>query len=135
MAKNACDTGRVGRRPFDVATVLVVEDDPQTRELYRHALLSARYRVTVAADGYSALRSIERNCPDLLVLDLHLPRVSGWDVYRDVRSRWTTAKLPIIAVSGYDFGELRAGEHVSLLEKPIDPTQLIAAADAIRRDR
>src|SRR4051812_19078278 len=85
-----------------MAAVMVVEDDPQLREVYRRALVAARFRAVAVDDGLRALALIDENVPDVLVLDLGLPRVSGWDVYRDVRARPHTNTLPIIIVSGND---------------------------------
>src|SRR4051812_7750293 len=56
--------------PAHAATVLIVEDDSDLRRLYRQALIASRYDVKVAADGLSALRIVDRDCPDVIVLDL-----------------------------------------------------------------
>ena len=111
------------------ASVLLVEDDPLLRDLYRRALTSSRYRVSAAADGLSALTIIEHDQPDIVVLDLALPRVSGWDVYRDLRARHSTATLPIIIVSGNDLRGIRREDLACFLEKPVDPLTLVSAVD------
>src|SRR5688572_16452046 len=82
------------------ATVLLVEDDPALRKQYRDVLRAARYAVVAVADGLDALHYVERERPDVMVLDLGLPRVSGWDVYRELRARPDTQNLPIIIVTG-----------------------------------
>lgn len=67
--------------------ILIVEDDPQLRELYRNALRTAGYGVAAVEDGADALRQIEHSKPALVVLDLALPRVDGRDVHRELKAR------------------------------------------------
>jgi len=110
-------------------TVLVVEDDPQLREAYRNYLAAARYRVVLASDGLAALTTIESERPDVVVLDLGLPRVSGWDVYRDLRSRPETATLPIIIATGNELRGIRPRDLVSFLRKPIPPEAIAVAVE------
>jgi CheY-like chemotaxis protein len=117
--------------PAHAATVLVVEDDPLLRELYRTALLSARYRPIAVSDGLAALATIDRDMPDVLVLDLGLPRVSGWDVYRDLRARPETRALPIIIVSGNNPRDIDSSGPVLFFSKPIDAQALIEAVDRV----
>ena len=111
------------------ATVLVVEDDPQLRELYRSVLVGSRYNVSMASDGLAALTMIETRRPDVVVLDLGLPRVSGWDVYRDLRARHETETLPIIIVTANELRDIRRDDIACVLEKPIDPFRLVTAVD------
>ena len=111
------------------ATVLVVEDDPQLRELYRRALVGSRYRVSMASDGLVALTIIEATRPDVVVLDLGLPRISGWDVYRDLRARQETETLPIIIVTANELRDIRLDDIACVLEKPVDPFRLVSAVD------
>ena len=115
--------------PSKPSTVLVVEDDPQLRTLYRQALVSARYHATAVADGLGALAVIDAHVPDVVVLDLGLPHVSGWDVYRELRSRPDTHALPIIVVSGNVLGDVDPRDLVWFFTKPIAPDQLVEAVD------
>ena len=114
-----------------MATVLVVEDDAHLREAFRSFLTASRYRVVLASDGLSALTAIESERPNIVVLDLGLPRVSGWDVYRDLRSRPETKSLPIIIVTGNDLGDIRPRDVASFLRKPVEPDALAAAIDRV----
>jgi two-component system phosphate regulon response regulator PhoB len=113
------------------ATVLVVEDDPAIRELYRAALVAARYDVVIATDGLSALTLIDREVPDVVVLDLGLPRVSGWDVYRDLRARPETQALPVIIATGSEPRDIREQDVAAFLRKPVDPDALARAVDRV----
>jgi DNA-binding response OmpR family regulator len=115
--------------PAGAATVLMVEDDERLRNLYRTFLTAFRYKVVVVSDGLTALRTIDVERPDVLVLDLGLPRVSGWDVYRDLRSRPETERLPIIVVSGNDLRDIEPDDLSGFLRKPVAPEELGAAID------
>jgi DNA-binding response OmpR family regulator len=116
------------------ATVLVVEDDPHLREAYRSFLTASRYRVLVASDGLAALTTIDHERPNVVVLDLGLPRVSGWDVYRDLRSRPETEKLAIIIVTGNELRDIQPRD-VAIMRKPVAPEQLASAVDrALQRN-
>ena len=78
---------------------------------------------------------IETEAPDVVVLDLGLPLVSGWDVYRDLRSRRATKRLPVIIVTGNDLMDINQ-DDVSVLPKPVDPLVLITAVhDVVHRRR
>lgn len=117
-------------------SVLVVEDDPDLRELYRTALRRAGYSVIAVDDGAPALRHVEQHCPSVVVLDLALPHVSGRDVHRELRARPRTSHIPVIVVSGTDMSDLNENEFASLLMKPIDPETLVSVVEnAIRRNR
>jgi DNA-binding response OmpR family regulator len=114
-------------------TVLVIEDNAELRELYRAALTSSHYKVTGAADGFKALVILDQDRPDVVVLDLDLPGVSGWDVYRDLRSHPSTATLPIIIATGQPLGDIDVKDLAAVLHKPVDPFLLMTAVDdAIR---
>src|SRR5258705_6639939 len=71
---------------YERPTVLLVEDDNATREMFDYALRMAGFSVTAVRDGFAALRSIEQGCPDIVVLDLDLPHVSGLDVHQELMS-------------------------------------------------
>ena len=107
--------------------VLVVEDDPQLREMYRAALRAAGYAVTSVEDGADALRQIDLSLPAVVVLDLGLPRLDGRDVYRELKARPDTRDVPVIIVTGTDIDVADAQDHARVLRKPCDPDRLVAA--------
>ena len=114
--------------------MLVVEDDPQLRELYRSALRSAGYAVVAVEDGADALRQIEQAPPAAIVLDLALPRVGGRDVLHELRSHSKTRQIPIVVVTGTDISDLEANAFASMLRKPISVDALVSAVDkCVRR--
>jgi DNA-binding response OmpR family regulator len=114
--------------------VLVVEDDPDVRTMLRLLLEDDEYAVVEAADGDVALEQFARSPADLVVLDLRLPRLSGLDVCRQIRS---TSRVPIIVVSAqvdsHDVVaalELGADDYVT---KPFVPRELLARIHALLR--
>jgi DNA-binding response OmpR family regulator len=115
--------------------VLIVEDDPSLRALYRRVLMVAGYAVVAVEDGVDALRNIERSAPALVVLDLALPRLGGRDVQQELRGRAETAHIPIIVVTGTENSDLNPADFECVLRKPIDPDALVAAVDACLNKR
>jgi CheY-like chemotaxis protein len=109
--------------------VLVVEDDSSLRELYRSALVSAGYSVIAVEDGVDALRRVERDAPQAVVLDMALPRLNGRDVQRELRARPETCHIPIVVVSGSDISDLNEADFASVLRKPIHAEAVVYAVD------
>lgn len=116
--------------------VLVVEDDPTLRELYRNALTIAGHAVVAVEDGIDALRRVERRRPDAVVLDLGLPRVSGRDVERELKANPETSHIPIVIVTGNDVSDLNPSDFACVLRKPVSVEKLVAAVqDCLHRAR
>lgn len=106
-----------------MARVLVVEDDAELRRLFRTSLTFAGFDVQEAGDGLTALNSIEQNPPDLVVLDLMLPRLNGHAVHQEIISHRHTRDIPIVVVTG-----TRETLNVPcLLRKPVTPERLVEA--------
>jgi chemosensory pili system protein ChpA (sensor histidine kinase/response regulator) len=113
-----------------VATVLVVEDDAQVREFYRVVLGFKGYHVVSVEDGIDALRHIDSGTlPDLVILDLELPRLCGRDVKRELRAHAETLRIPILVITGVDVHTLNAEEFRCVIRKPITAEALIEAVD------
>jgi two-component system, OmpR family, alkaline phosphatase synthesis response regulator PhoP len=115
-------------------TILVVEDEPDIARLVRDYLEHAGFAVLVAGDGETALHQVRAETPDLMVLDLGLPKLDGLDVTRSVRS---FSALPIIVLtaradeSDRIVGlELGADDYVV---KPFSPKELVARVRAVLR--
>ena len=104
--------------------VLVVEDDAELRSLFRFALTVAGYDVRDAGDGLEALRRIDTEVPDAIVLDLDLPGVHGRGVLHDLKRAPATRDVPVIVVTGSP-DELDEPNVACVLRKPITPEQLV----------
>jgi two-component system OmpR family response regulator len=115
-------------------TVLVVDDDPHIRQLLVFALEKAGLSTREAADGEAALAAVAEHAPDLVVLDINMPRLNGLDVCRRLRAQ---GDLPILFLSSRDdeidrvLGiELGGDDYVT---KPFSPREVTARVQAILR--
>jgi two-component system cell cycle response regulator DivK len=114
----------------DAPLVLVVEDFTDNREMYARFLEFSGFRVTTAANGQEALDSAFAETPDLVVMDLSLPGVDGWEATRRLKKDARTKMVPVVAVTGHAF----AGSSESALQagcdgyimKPCLPADLVA---------
>lgn len=117
--------------------LLIVDDDKHTREGYRQYLAGAGFTVKALSGGIDALEFARLSGPDLVVLDLGLPDVDGWEVARQLKNNAQTRDIPIIAFSGRTMqheqvSALRAGCDV-YLTKPCEPGRLLAAVRKLLR--
>jgi DNA-binding response OmpR family regulator len=117
-----------------VATALVVEDEPQIAQLVQRYLERDGFRVAVACDGPQALELFARMRPEVVVLDLMLPGVDGWEVCRRIREESRCAVVMLTArdavedrVQGLELG---ADDYVT---KPFSPRELVARVRAVLR--
>jgi two-component system cell cycle response regulator DivK len=111
-------------------TVLYVEDNEYNRKIVRQLLSRTTYRLQEAADGERALAMVRQERPDLVLMDVQLPNVSGLEVTRMLRADPSTAHVPIIvvtsfALSGDDQKAMAAGAS-AYLAKPYSPRELLA---------
>lgn len=111
--------------------VLIVEDFADSREMYVEFLSANGFEVTAAEDGLQALHSIEQRSPDVVVLDVALPKLDGLSVLRRLRADQRYASLPVLTLSaslGVDYQRLAmAAGATEALEKPCLPDELLAA--------
>ena len=117
--------------------ILVVEDEPDIRKLVQYHLAQERYKVLEAGDGENALKLIQREKPNLVVLDLMLPGLSGQELCKILKSKPDTAALPILMLTA------KAGEADKVLgletgaddylTKPFSPREMVARVKAILR--
>jgi DNA-binding response OmpR family regulator len=115
-------------------TILVVDDEKKIIDIIKAYLEKEGYRVISATDGKAALHLALNQSPDLIILDLMLPEISGWDVCRAIRKE---SEVPIIMLTARDevtdkiIGlEMGADDYVT---KPFDPKELISRVRAIFR--
>jgi two-component system, OmpR family, alkaline phosphatase synthesis response regulator PhoP len=114
--------------------ILVVDDDESLRRLVAAYLESEGYEVREAGDGPSAIAAVESDQPQLVVLDLMLPGISGLDVARHIRAKWTVPILMLTARgSEDDVLEGFAAGADDYLVKPFSPKVLVARVKAVLR--
>jgi twitching motility two-component system response regulator PilG len=109
--------------------VLVVDDSPTVRKIVQLTLQREKIRVITASDGLSALAAVADEEPDLILLDIMLPRMDGYNICQIIRKNMRFRRVPIIMLSGKDglFDKVRgrlAGSS-EYLTKPFDSTELV----------
>ena len=119
------------------ANILIADDEPNQLELMSFNLTNAGYSIIKATNGKEAIELIENHSPDLIILDWMMPKMSGIDVCRTLRSRSETKQIPIIILSarsedsdkslGLDTG---ADDYIS---KPFSPKEFISRVKALLR--
>ena len=115
--------------------VLVVDDEPDVRGYLRSALEDAGFVVETACDGIEALGLIRGNPPDLISLDLVMPRHSGAKLYRELQKDRELSRVPVLIVTGHardelgrvDLEEMTMSGPGVYLEKPVRPASYVAA--------
>ncbi len=112
--------------------ILIVDDDPRLRDLLSLALERSDFTVSTVADGQSALREASRGAPDLIILDVGMPEMDGFETCRRIRAR---SNVPILFLTARDdeidriLGlELGADDYVT---KPFSPREVVARVKAI----
>jgi len=109
------------------ATVLIVEDSEDLRRLYAIALGLHGYRVIEARDGLEALLLQEVDRPDLVILDLDLPKIPGHVVRDELAAGALTREIPVVVVTGSADATAEDLDVPCLLRKPVTPYRLLAA--------
>ena len=117
--------------------ILVVEDEPDIAALVAYQLAHAGFGVRTASTGAEALRALEMDPPDLMVLDLLLPEANGLDILQAVRSKQETQRLPVVVLTarGEEADRIRglelgADDYVA---KPFSPRELVLRVEAVLR--
>jgi len=115
--------------------ILIADDNRDTREMYALYLNMVGYRVETADDGHQAIIKAREVRPDVVVMDLQMPKLDGWAAIRELQNRPETAAIPVIVLTGHDFksylkpAALAVGA-VSYLMKPCLPEQLAREVSA-----
>ncbi len=123
--------------------ILVVDDEPDVRNFLAAFLEDAGFNVDTAVDGVDALEKLEQNPPDLMTLDMVMPRLSGVKVIRKMRQNERWADLPIIVITAHAHDELGSEDIKGFytmtsglrpritLDKPVSPEKLVKAISEI----
>jgi twitching motility two-component system response regulator PilG len=114
---------------MDEPVVLVVDDSPTVRKIVQLTLQREHIQVVTAGDGLSALAAVADEQPDLILLDIMLPRMDGYNICQVVRKNMAYREMPIIMLSGKDglFDKMRGklAGSTEYITKPFDSTELV----------
>ena len=117
--------------------VVIIEDEPDVATLLAHRFAGEGFRVATASDGRAGLHAVHTHRPDLIILDLLLPLMNGWEVCRSLKGNTATQDIPVIIVSAIG----SPTDRIALLElgvddfivKPCSAKEVIARARAVLR--
>ena len=122
----------------DHKRILAVDDDPITLRALRQVLLHKGFEVKEAADGEGALELLERESFDLVILDVALPGISGFDVCRKIRASERTADVPVIFLTVHgSVADMKGGRDAGsdlYLVKPVLTNKLLALVSSFLTD-
>ena len=110
--------------------VLVIEDDPAQRRYLERMLSGAGFRVVTAADGEAGIATVVATAPDLIILDVMMPRLNGFQTCRQLKADPATARFPVVILTTKDepadqFWATEVGAD-AFLNKPVDFPELLA---------
>jgi two-component system cell cycle response regulator DivK len=115
-------------------TILLVEDDDDTRRVYSVMLRQAGFQVVEAATGPDAVRCALEGSPDLILMDMNLPMLDGWEAARRIRSDSRAGATPLLAFSALidSIADLRhdSGLFDGFIAKPVSPAELVRRVSA-----
>jgi len=110
--------------------ILIVEDQSELRQLYVHQLMLSGFDVIEAENGADAISHTASHSPDVVLMDLSLPVVDGWEATRRLKADHRTAHIPVVALTAHDgSGELQRATSAGcdwFVPKPCPPDALIA---------
>ena len=121
-----------------MAWILIADDDPRIREVWADALGRLGYRTAQAQDGREALALMTKVLPDLMILDLRMPGLSGHEVLQRIRERPDLARIPVLIDSGFPDEPHESGPGLNIvgrLQKPQTLREMLAAVQAALKDR
>lgn len=123
-------------------SILVVDDDPDILDGILVILESLDYKIRTARDGIQCLELLGDEIPDLLILDLLMPRLDGWGVIREVRSKPKFNQMPIMILTTviedasrrrYELETGHAMDIQAYIEKPAKPTELLGTIEKLSK--
>jgi CheY-like chemotaxis protein len=114
------------------ATVLVVDDDMDVRCTVAEILREEGFRVREARNGVEALQKVADERPDLMLLDLMMPRMSGWQVLQTLRNTQRYRTLPVVVLSAVPQVRATTDGYSDYIEKPISFARLLRLVESIR---
>ena len=122
-----------------MANILIVEDDRDNREVTELILSDAGYTVVSAGDGRSGLDTALHVQPDLIVMDLALPRLDGWEATQHLKANPDTGHIPIIAFTAHllqeELARAQAAGCAAVIAKPFEISSLLSQVEAVLAQR
>lgn len=125
--------------------ILVVDDDPDMRDAITIILESRGYQIVTAQDGVEALANLKAEKPDLMMLDLLMPKMDGWGVLKELQdARWSKYRVPILILSSvredasrrrYELETTVTLEVDDYIEKPIAPALLLERVEKLLKKK
>ena len=110
--------------------ILLVEDNEDNRVVYRTMLTHFGFQVVEATDGREAIRCAREESPDLILMDISIPLIDGWEATRQLKADSATASIPVIALTAHalDTDRARAAEigFDVFLAKPVEPRRVVS---------
>jgi DNA-binding response OmpR family regulator len=132
-ASSAATTPRE-RSPLQRGRILIVEDEPGLAEVLSLHLEASGFATTVCHDGLSALFELDREAPTLVLLDLHLPQVSGFRLIQLLKQRPDAPRIPVMVITALSFPEaeqaVRAGAD-DFITKPFLPDEVVTRVERL----
>jgi CheY-like chemotaxis protein len=121
------------------STVLIVDDNPQNVELLQAFLETLPVKIVTAGDGVEALEKIEQHSPDLILLDIMMPRMSGFQVCRKIKSDPKTRDIQVLMVTALnELGDIEQASEVGtddFVSKPVNRLELLTRVKSLLRVR
>jgi CheY-like chemotaxis protein len=123
-----------GRPPVKLPPpwILIADDDPVIRDVWTAALRRAGYRTAYARDGGEALERMRMLLPDLMILDLRMPELSGDAVLKRISERPTLSRIPVLIISGFLDDEPLSDHGLNIVGRLRKPQSLDAVVRAVR---
>ena len=110
--------------------ILLVEDQPELRQMYAQQLVLSGFDVIEVGNGADAVTHTAEHCPDVVLMDLSLPVLDGWEATRRLKNDQRTAHIPVVALTAHDgSGELQRATRAGcdwFVPKPCPPDALVA---------
>lgn len=123
----------------DAKVVLIIDDDVDQADVLAHRLASQNFRTLTASCGRAGLRLAQEERPNLIVLDLRLPDIDGFDVCRQLADDSRTCHIPVMILSGMEHPnvvrQVRSSGGHFYLRKPYDPNALLVLVQSAMSDR
>lgn len=121
-----------------MATIMTVDDEPNIVELVKAILEKEKHDVIIAHSGQECLDKLDETTPDLILLDIKMPDLSGWDVYNRIRDRGVDSEIVFVSmfeVSSDELSQLKDKGVADYIEKPFSRDELVRRVEQVLQER